>query len=90
MSEFLVLFACLNSTGCHESVSHYFEQNPQVYETIKKRQKKTEKLVGHRVVVLTMPFLYVAAGGTGVVKLSQHVALSASRYQGVLSYGVEF
>lgn len=62
MTEALVLFACLNQTGCTETYSAYYHSNPLFRETITYSEAKMKKELGSTVGNTVFPFIYFFAG----------------------------
>lgn len=90
LPEALVIFACLNSTGCQETSSHYYNTNPAFREVVEQNEKKVEKFVGPAVLQTVGPLLYAAAGGTGTVRLDKNFSLQISTKKGMIVFGREF
>jgi len=86
IAEALVIFACVNNTGCTETSNQYFLENPQVKQIIDKDAQEAKELVGPKIVDAVGPFLFVAAGGTGTIKLSEHFSLQANQTSATLSF----
>ena len=90
LSEALVIFACINSTGCSETSSHYYNTHPEVREIVQKHEKLAEKYIGPVVIQTVGPILYIASGGTGTIRLSRNWSLQLSRGNGTLAYRLEW
>lgn len=90
LPEALVIFACVKSAGCSETSSHYFNTNPEIREMVRMNEKRIERILGPTLIQVYGPVLYVAAGGTGTVRLSRHFSLQLNRDKGTLSYRVEW
>lgn len=90
LSEALVIFACINSTGCQETSTHYYNTHPDFRELIEKDEKKLEKLIGPMVITTVGPIIYAAAGGTGTIQLNKYFSLQLSIKQNSLIFGREF
>lgn len=90
LAEGLVLFACLNSTGCSETSSHYYNTHPHIQEIVQDSEQKVAKFVGPTVVTLVGPLIYAAAGGTGTLRLNRVFSLQVSTKSGKLVFGKEF
>jgi hypothetical protein len=90
LPEALVIFACLNSTGCGPTSSHYYNTNPAVREVVERHEKNIEKFLGPTVVTTVGPFLYAAAGGTGTIHLNKYFNLQLSKQVGILIFSKEF
>lgn len=86
IAEALVIFACVNSSGCQETSSLYFSQHPDVREMIEKKAMKAKDLIGPKFVDTVGPFLFVAAGGTGVVKFDKYFSMSLKKDSGTLLF----
>lgn len=90
LPEALVVFACLNSTGCSETSSHYYNTHPDVRELVERNEKKIEKFIGPQIIATFGPMIYVAAGGTGTVRLNKFFSLQINHEKGTLVFGKEF
>lgn len=90
LPEALVIFACVNSTGCSETSSHYFNTHPDVREIVKTQEKKVEDFVGPYVIQTLGPLFYVASGGTGTVRLNKYFNLQISTQKSTLMFSKEF
>lgn len=90
LPEALVIFACLNSTGCQETSTHYYNTHPEFREIVERNEKKVEKFVGPKIIAIFGPMIYVAAGGTGTVRLDKYLSLQLNHQQGTLVFNKEF
>lgn len=90
LPEALVIFACVNSTGCSETSSHYFYTHPDVKEMVRKNEKRIEEFIGPYVIQSVGPLFYVAAGGTGTVRLNKYFNLQISTQKSTLMFSKEF
>lgn len=90
LPEALVIFACVNSSGCSETSSHYFNTHPEVREIVKRNERIVEKFIGPYVIQTAGPLLYVVAGGTGTVRLSKYFNLQLSTQKSTLVFSKEF
>lgn len=90
LPEALVIFACVTSKGCNETSSHYYNTHPEVREMVERNSKKIEKFIGPTVIQTFGPALYVAAGGTGTVRLNKFFSLQLNREKGTLVFSKEF
>ena len=90
LPEALVIFACLNSTGCSETSAHYFNTHPEARKVIKNGEEKIKYYVGPTLITTVGPFIYAAAGGTGTVRLNRYFSLQISKNQNTISYRLEF
>jgi hypothetical protein len=90
LEELLVVFACLNSTGCKETSNAYYSTHPELKQLVKKHEIKVRKLFGPYVIETAGPLLYVVSGGTGTVRLSQQFSVQISKENFVLSFRKDF
>jgi hypothetical protein len=90
LPEALVIFACLNSTGCTETSRHYYNTHPQIQVIAKKTVKIAKQYVGTVVIDTVGPVLFAAAGGTGTIRLGKHLSLQLNRDSAILGLGLEF
>lgn len=90
LAEGLVILACTTSKGCTETSSHYYATHPEVREIVERNEKKVEKFIGPQVIAVFGPMIYVAAGGTGTVRLNKRFNLQLNHDGAKLVFGVEF
>lgn len=90
LPEALVIWACVNSTGCSETSSHYYNINPEVRKIIEKNEKKVERFIGPHTIRTFGPIIYTAAGGTGTMRLYRDFSLQISTKKGILLFSREF
>jgi hypothetical protein len=90
LPEAIVLFACINGTGCSSTSSLYFSQNPEVKAMLDRDAEKVTKIVGPTTIEVVGPFLFFAAGGRGVVKLSNDFSVQAEKTGGRLVFRIDF
>ena len=90
LPEALVIFACVNSSGCPETSSLYFSYRPEVKKVIDIKAKQARNLVGPRTVDTIGPLLFYVAGGTGNINLHRHLNLQISREKGILVFNWTF
>lgn len=90
LPEALVIFACVNSTGCSQTSSHYFNTHPDVRESIKKHERIVQEFIGPYVIQTAGPLIYVVAGGTGTVRLNKYFNLQLSTQKSTLMFSKEF
>lgn len=81
MQEFLVIFACLNSTGCSETAGAYRASHPELEKIIRHHEERVKDYVGPVVVQMAAPFFIVVAGGTGNIRITQNFGLQIKNYQ---------
>lgn len=90
MGEFLVIFACLNSTGCKETSTHYYNTHPQMQEIIKTQERKVKRIVGPVFVETFVPMIAFSLGGTGSVRLNKYFNLQINKETTILGFSKEF
>lgn len=86
LSEVLVIFACVNSTGCNETSDLYFFQNPEIKKQIDKEGRIIRNYVGPGLVDTIGPALFVVGGGTGVVHIRKQLDLQIRRDSAMLTF----
>ncbi len=86
LPEALVIFACVKNTGCSETSSLYFSQNPEVKREIDLKAEHLRNYVGPSVVDTIGPMLFVVAGGTGTVKINKYFSFQFNKESGILSF----
>lgn len=90
MEELLVIFACLNNTGCSEVSRYYYSIHPEVQKIAKNSEKITKKYVGSIMVETVGSAIMVVAGGTGTVKLNKYFSLQGNRNHAMFSFNLEY
>lgn len=90
LPEALVIFACLNSTGCQQTSTHYYNTHPEIRKMVEMNEKKFEEFIGPTVIQTVGPVLYAVVGGTGTVRLNKTFSLQLNRQQGTLVFSKEF
>jgi hypothetical protein len=90
LPEALVLLACTTSKGCTETSAHYYNTHPDFRRIVETNEKKVEEFVGPKVIATVGPFLYVAAGGTGTVRLPNHFSLQIGKERCTLAFRLEW
>lgn len=90
LPEALVILACTTSKGCQETSSHYYNTNPQLREVVERNEKKIEKFIGPQIIAIFGPMIYIAAGGTGTVRISKYFSLQLNHEKGMIVFGKEF
>ena len=90
LAEALVLFACVNNTGCTETSNQYFVAYPEMKKYFDHTAETARQYVGPQIVDNVGPVLFVVAGGKGTVKLSHYWSLQFGRDQGILSFRMDF
>lgn len=86
LSEALVIFACVNSTGCPETSSLYFSQNPELKKSLDQKAESIRQYVGPNFVDVVGPALFVVAGGTGTIKINKYFSLQLKKDSGILTF----
>lgn len=90
LEEALVIFACMNGTGCTETSNQYFVVHPEVKQYIDREGQDLRKLFGPNLVDTAGPMLFVIAGGTGTIKLTKYFSLQANKQSGIISFRKDF
>jgi hypothetical protein len=80
MQEFLVIFACLNSTGCSETSNTYYHYHPEVRKIVQRHEERAKEIAGPVIVKYSAPFFFLAAGGTGNFKIYGDFSLQMKEY----------
>lgn len=89
LAEALVIFACVNNSGCSDTSNLYFGQNPQIKSIIDMDAKEIRQFIGPKIVDVFGPFLFLAAGGNGVIKFNENFSLNANKSGGVVVFGID-
>jgi hypothetical protein len=86
IAEALVIFACVNSTGCTETSNQYFYEHPTLKHNLDNDAKELREYIGPQFVDTVGPVLFVFAGGTGTVHLHDHLDLRVKKDSAILSF----
>lgn len=89
MEELLVTIACLSGKGCPETVHLYYTYNPKVEAAIKQSTAKATAYIGQDVARLA-PIAFIAAGGSGSVRINRYISLDISKGEGIVSFKYDF
>lgn len=76
MPELLVMFACLNRTGCSETSSQYYVQHPEFQEFVRTQENRIRESVGPIVVQYAAPVMWAAAGQEATTRISTRFYLT--------------
>lgn len=90
MSELLVLFACLNRTGCSETSSQYYIQHPEFQEFVKTKEDRIKEALGPIVTQYMGPIIGAAMGLEATARLSTRFYLTFKLDNQVLLFKQEF
>ena len=90
MGEFLVVFACLNGTGCQETSTHYYNTHPQIREIIKTQEQKIKNIAGPVFVETFVPMAAFSLGSTATVRLNRYFNLQVNKDKTILGFVREF
>lgn len=82
--EALIIFACVNNSGCSEASDQYFREHPEIRKNIDREARYIKNYIGPKLVDTVGPVLFVGVGGTGVVHLHRNVSLQMSKQGGSL------
>ena len=90
LPELLVLFSCINQTGCAETANVYKKQNPSIVEVIDNVENKAEQALQPFLVQYWAPIALYTAGREGSVRLTSKVALNLNQKNTLLLYTHNF
>lgn len=90
LEEALVIFACLNSSGCSETSNQYFALHPEVKRTIEKKGQDVRRMIGPQIVDSTGPMVFFIAGGTGVIHLTRRLNLQMNKQSGMIIFSKDY
>lgn len=86
LAEALVIFACVNNSGCTETSNLYFSQNPGTKHYLEVEGEEARQFLGPRLVDDMGPILFFIGGGTSTIRLSDHLSLQGSTSNAILSW----
>ena len=90
MEELLVIFACLNNTGCPEVSGHYYNTHPHARDIFRNGERVVEEYAGPVVLATIGPAVVYSIGGSGNIHLYQNFSLQISKKNVILGYTREF
>lgn len=90
MGELLVIFACLNNTGCSETSSQYYSQNPTFQEFVRREETRIKEVLGPTVIQYYAPIIGLALGREATARLSSRFYLTFKSEHSVLIFKQEF
>ncbi len=90
MQELLLFFACLNNTGCSESLTAYKQYNPEIVAYYESQAKRIEAQVPTVVKNYVAPVATIGLGGAGAFQLHKNYVLKIERTQLSLIYSVSY
>ena len=90
MTELLVVVACLYGKGCSETSSTYYDSKPELQLFVKRTERRITATVGQATVTYVAPPLIFALGGSGIIKLNQHVNLQVNKNLFELKFNKDF
>jgi hypothetical protein len=101
----LVIFACVSNppvyhgdsvassyssgSACSTTSSLYFSQHPDVKMQIDKNEQIVKDYVGPTAVDYVGPALFVAAGGSGTIKLNKYFSLQFQKNEGLVTFRLD-
>ena len=68
----LVLFACINQTGCNESYSTYYHNKPSIQELVQNTESKLKNYTNPLVFEYAAPTAFALAGRDVNFKLNRN------------------
>ncbi len=90
VAELIVLFACLNATGCSESISSYYSYKPQVKAIVDATEDDMRDYAGPFVSQYAAPVFALGLGRDAVIRLTGSVYLNVGANKNGLIYRKEF
>lgn len=90
LEEALVIFACLNGTGCSETSNQYFAVHPEVKEVVDREGRVIREYIGPTVVDTLGPAIFVVAGGTGTIRITKYFSLQFNKQNGIISFRKDY
>lgn len=90
LAEALVIFSCVNSTGCKETSAQYYSTHPELKEMVEHNEYKIKKYLGPTIIQVYGPMIYVVAGGTGTVRLNKFFSLQLSSQKTAVLFSKDF
>lgn len=89
--EALVIFSCVNNTGCSQTSDLYYKHNPQVYEEIKIHERRAVKFIGPNVIRFVGPLIHIiSTNGTGTVNVYPGLNIELNKQKLGINYTYDF
>jgi len=79
--ESLVIYSCVIGKGCQQTSTAYYESHPEIKQFVHKNEERVKQFVGPVFIQSVAPFWFLAAGGTGNIRLSKEFSLELKKYQ---------
>lgn len=77
--EAIILSACLEGSGCHESMEAYYLSSPELEHFAKNTERKMIMAVGEQNVKYVMPGLVLVFAKEGSISIDNHWSIKRSR-----------
>lgn len=90
MQEIILIFACLNKTGCEETYKAYYKYNPTLVEMVKNNEQKAEKLLKPYAIDQVLPFVMAATGQEVTFNINKNFTIKNYKNNTQLTFKKEF
>lgn len=82
--EAIVLSACLEKSGCSQSMDAYYKSKPEIGVAVKKSERIVKNTVGEDTVRYTFPVIAAVASKEATVKLGHGFSIKLGPDQGAI------
>jgi uncharacterized protein (DUF1697 family) len=90
MQEIILIFACLNKTGCEETYKAYYKNNPTLVEMVKDNEQRAKVLLKPYAVDQVLPFIMAATGQEVIFNLDKNFTIKNYKNITQLTFKKEF
>jgi hypothetical protein len=88
--ESLVLFSCLNNTGCQEASSNYYATHPSLKEIVDENETKAKNIAGSFLVEYAFPIIGTAAKKEVYFKVNREFSIKFNELENRIVYTKEW
>ena len=94
IQETLVIFACLNSTGCEQSKLNYLDKNKDVVEVIKIAERRAKQILPEQFTNHIVPVAMILVKQEFSLNINKNISINYSSrdrlYSTKIVYGIEY
>ncbi len=90
IDEALVIFSCLNNTGCSEAGANYYSKHKSLQEQVQEDEKQIKNIVNPFIVDYILPIAATAAGASYNIKLNKECTFKMGNKQIQLNFTREW
>jgi hypothetical protein len=90
MQELILVFSCLNSLGCSESLNQYAYYNKEIVEQYETVYKTATKSIPTPIINYVLPMTATILGSKASFKLTKAVNMEISNENLAIKYNISF